>query len=86
MASTCIDLCGNSAKHHSDVNKIPGIKDDNALDIEDYDGRLSDATTVTTSDRTHRMLKPRHIQLIGIGFVLLSFPNLLDIFGTEPSL
>jgi amino acid transporter len=62
MASTGVDIMAGDEKH-LDTEKVasydgPGRRDSAGR-------RLSTANT--SYDSTHRKLKPRHIQLIGIG-------------------
>lgn len=74
MASTAIDL-NNGEKVHSTIpekgyGKEYNIRDEESPIAPAYDAgrRSSTGEPVEVSfDSTHRKLKPRHIQLIGIG-------------------
>jgi amino acid permease len=65
MASTGVDVVGSGEKHQ-DMEKVASY---DAPGRRDSIGRRSSRANVTY-DSTHRTLKPRHIQLIGIGCVV----------------
>ena len=70
MSSTGIDYASNDAYKHGE-KEITSESKSPAYDFNDVEGRRRRASmsgsVKTVYDSTHRMLKPRHIQLIGIG-------------------
>lgn len=48
-------------------NGSPSAYPEKATIIEDSEESIADESSNPTYDHTHRKLKPRHIQLIGIG-------------------
>ena len=66
MASSGIDFVGTNEKA-ADMEKTPAAYDNEPGRRDSIGRRVSTANTAY--DSTHRKLKARHIQLIGIGFV-----------------
>ena len=72
MASTSVDFANDGTKRQlHDAEKTAEDRRNEKVDAPidyDEDRRLSSSTVYY--DHTHRMLKPRHIQLIGIGYAI----------------
>jgi amino acid permease len=66
MATTGYEAPGNGGKRSStfDYNDEKGIEHEDNVFVPEYSEA---APAAIQSDHTHRSLKPRHIQLIGIG-------------------
>ncbi|KAI1774364.1 amino acid permease/ SLC12A domain-containing protein [Hypoxylon cercidicola] len=64
MASSGVEYPTNAPPAYGSRNNVPDPEKNN---LGRQDSRAESFTTVAEGDQTHRRLKPRHIQLIGIG-------------------